>query len=169
MKSLFDQALDLNLEFEADRLGADVCSRVGYDPNGVRRYLLTLQSLGEMRWIPFWSPPILLTRSVWTRWMSNLQKSAPAKGSREEGCIQAVQSVPCVRRKRKICTLHHLSHNLAARSRARAKISASSKVTISRSRMTTSPPTTTERACKPAPPYNRCPQKLSPDRGVGGR
>ena len=51
--------LDQNLEFEADRLGADVCSRVGYDPNGARRYLLTLQSLGEMRWIPCWSPPIL--------------------------------------------------------------------------------------------------------------
>ena len=47
MKSLFDQGLDQNLEFEADRLGADFCSRVGYDPNGARRYLLTLQSLGE--------------------------------------------------------------------------------------------------------------------------
>lgn len=80
MKSLFDQALDLNLEFEADRLGADDCSRVGYDPNGTRRWLLPLQSLGEMRWIPFWSPPILLSRSVWTQWMSNLQESAPAKG-----------------------------------------------------------------------------------------
>ena len=169
MTSLFNQALDLNLEFEADRLGADDCSRVGYDPNGARRWLLTIQSLGEMRWIRFWSPPILTVQKRLDAMDEQSSGIGTCEGSREEGCIQAVQSVPCVRRKREICTLHHLSHNLAARSRARAKISASSKVTISRSRMTTSPPTTTERACKPAPPYNRCPQKLSPDRGVGGR
>ena len=45
MKSLFENGLDQNLEFEADRVGADYCTRVGYDPAGARRYLLTIQSL----------------------------------------------------------------------------------------------------------------------------
>ena len=45
MKSLFENGLDQNLEFEADRVGADYCARVGYDPAGARRYLLTIQSL----------------------------------------------------------------------------------------------------------------------------
>ena len=169
MTSLFDQALDLNLEFETDRLGADDCSRVGYGPERRAAMAADDSFLGgnEMDSILESTHP-----SVQKRLDAMDEQSSgigTCEGSREEGCIQAVQSVPCVRRKRENCTLHHLSHNLAARSRARAKISASSKVTISRSRMTTSPPTTTERACKPAPPYNRCPQKLSPDRGVGGR
>ena len=45
MKSLFENGLDQNLEFEADRVGADYCTRVGYDPAGARQYLLTIQSL----------------------------------------------------------------------------------------------------------------------------
>ena len=45
MKSLFENGLDQNLEFEADRVGADYCTRVGYDPASARRYLLTIQSL----------------------------------------------------------------------------------------------------------------------------
>ncbi|MEE8110972.1 MAG: M48 family metalloprotease [bacterium] len=45
MKSLFEEGLDRNMEHEADKVGADFCSRVGYDPSAARDYLLTIQSL----------------------------------------------------------------------------------------------------------------------------
>jgi predicted Zn-dependent protease len=39
---LFDRGLDQNLEFEADRLGAEYAARVGYSPTGLQRVLARL-------------------------------------------------------------------------------------------------------------------------------
>lgn len=45
LKVLFENGLDRGMEHEADRKGAEFCSRVGYDPQAARDYLQMLQSL----------------------------------------------------------------------------------------------------------------------------
>lgn len=56
--TLFEKGLDQNLEYEADRIGTEYASRVGYNPRGLTDFLKTLKkSQGKERSIFFKTHP----------------------------------------------------------------------------------------------------------------